>query len=541
MAEILVIDDQDRTLNLCKRVMPEHDWRGPARSWKEAEDALLRPPEAVLLDLHFEIAVEDLIGLPEEPSTAQIRKVRQRQGIHILEALRQRWPDLPVVLMTARGEGLEQAFDDRQAEEYTYFLDNDQLDSAALRGLVARVVEASRGAERDGPVYWGRAPALRRIRQRLEVLARGRLPVVLGGATGTGKSLIARHFIHPKSGRKGRFVAVDLATIPRELVASQLFGSARGSFTGAVADRKGAFEDADGGTLFLDEVGNLPEDVQRMLLTVLQERALSRIGESKERAVDVKLVVATHEDLAARVREGTFRADLYMRLNPAATVRLPPLSERLGDLESLIMFTVGRLSEEGALVDLAKERLGNGDAPQLRALLRSELPERRPGVLYFLFPERTIRELRRHRWPGNLRELALTVENALNLSLAEAIDAGRGPSALGERPDVVQVRPKLVRDLLQALGEPEEAVPTPTQNSPKDGLILPIRIVPQGGLGKLAQEVERQYFMALYLRHDGDFTAMALDLLGEPEGGRKVQLRFNQLGLKVRELKERAR
>ena len=118
---------------------------------------------------------------------------------------------------------------------------------------------------------------MRQVRQRLSTLARGRLPVTLTGPTGTGKSLIARHFIHPKSGRRGKFVSVDLATLPKDLVAAHLFGSLRGAYTGSVADRAGAFEQANGGTLFLDEIGNLSIEVQKMLLTVLQEGVVTRL------------------------------------------------------------------------------------------------------------------------------------------------------------------------------------------------------------------------------------------------------------------------
>ena len=207
--------------------------------------------------------------------------------------------------MTSRDDlPLEQAADRHHAEEYTYFLDDDLADADALRAQIANILAAQAGEDSDGPVFWGRNPALRRIRAQLLTLARGRLPIVLGGPTGTGKSLIARHFIHPRSGREGRFVSVDLSTMPKDLVTAHLFGAARGSYTGAVADRKGAFEEASGGTLFLDEIGNLAEDVQKMLLTVLQEGVVTRLGDMKERAVDVKLVVATHEDLPALVRQG---------------------------------------------------------------------------------------------------------------------------------------------------------------------------------------------------------------------------------------------
>ena len=543
MADILVVDDQDRTIRLCERAMPEHTWHGPARSWEEAKAALRRlrrRVDLVLLDVHFDIEESELLGLSEEPTERELRRVRRQQGLHILEALRRGDPDLPVVLMTSQGVGLEKAADRHQAEEYTYFLDNEELDARALRAQVENILQARRGTERDGPIYWGRSMEMRRIRQRLSTMARGRLPVILAGPTGTGKSLIARHFVHPRSGRKGPFVSVDLATLPRDLVAAQLFGSVRGSYTGSVSDRAGAFEAADGGTLFLDEIGNLGEELQKMLLTVLQERAVTRIGDTRERPVDVKLVVATNEDLGEMVAKGRFRADLYMRLNPAAMVALPPLRERKLDFDRQLGFMVERVAAEPHVIELIAEyrqrmRLPPaGEGVALDVALGKELPEPLPGRTTLLFPERTLRLMRGHRWPGNLREFAMTVENAITFSLAEAITAGRRPGqgTGAERGDIIQIRPKLVRDLLLAvrMGDGEE--------EDESGWRTEVRVRTHDGLNKVAQDVERQYFIQLYLREKGDFGAMAKVLLDDPEGARKVQLRFNQLGLKVRELKQ---
>ncbi len=537
MGEILVVDDEDRTIDLCRKAIPEHRYRGPARSWREAERELERREgiDLVLLDVVFDIAATDLLGAADGMSEGALETLRRRQGIEILGWLRRRWPELPVVLMTSREElplgALSSGID---AEEYTWFLDDDVVDAQSLRAQIEGILGARRGEEADGPVYWGRSLPMRRLRRKLEVLARGRLPVVLLGPTGSGKSLVARHVVHARSGREGRFVAVDLSTIPKELCAAHLFGAVKGAYTGSVADRTGAFEAAHGGTLFLDELGSLSADAQKLLLQVLQEGTITRLGDIKERPVDVKLVVATNEDLAAKVADGSFRADLYMRLNPATTVTLPALSERAPDCERLLSFTLGQALVRPYLQGLVADyRAAAGiTAGRVEVVCSANVPERRDGVLVLLFPEQSMRALAQHRWPGNLREFAMVAENAVLFALAEQV--GLPP---GDRPDVVQVRPKLVRDLLHP-----DVGPAP-QGEDGDGGGWGMRVVvhPHDTLNKVAVDCERQYFVALWKVYGGDFSRMAEVLLGDSAGARKVQLRFNQLGLKVRDLKERAR
>ncbi len=533
MADILIVDDQDRYAELCRRAIPEHRYRGPARSWKEAADVLARARgrvDLVLLDVHFDIPASGLLGYRQGMGAPEIEGLKRRQGLEILAALRRRYPDLPVVLMTSREElEIEQSAEDHRAEEYTYFLDDDFVDARTLKAQIAGILSARQGRESDGPVFWGRSLAMRRIRQRLSILARGRLPVVLLGPTGTGKSLLARHFIHSRSGRSGRFVAVDLSTVPSDLMAAHLFGSTKGAYTGSVADRTGAFEAADNGTLFLDEVGNLSLNAQKMLLSVLQEGTITRLGDLKERPIDVKLVVATNEDLAAAVQAGTFRADLYMRLNPATAVSLPPLGERSLDFDRLLDFCLAQALSRPYLRGLADDyrQIHRLSAGPVQVHPRGPVPSAEPGVLVLLFPERSMRLLRAYPWPGNLREFSMVVENAVLFALAEMSQVTGG-----DRTDVIQVRPKLIRDLLRA-------APMTTTPEAGDGLHFAVRLSVADSLNKVSVDCERQYFVALYLRERGDFAAMARVLLGDEEHARKVQLRFNQLGLKVRELKQR--
>ena len=520
MADILIIDDQDRYAELCRKAMPDHRYRGPARSWREASEMLARARgrvECVLLDVNFEIPEADLVGVSEGASAAAVERARRTQGLHILEKLRARYPDLPVILMTAREElSLDGPARTLEAQEYTYFLDDDYVDVRALAAQIAGVVEARRGEVSEGPIYWGRDAALGRARQRLAVLARGRLPVVLLGPTGTGKSLIARHFVHARSKRSGRFVALDLSTIPGELMAAQLFGAAKGSYTGAQSDRTGAFEAASSGTLFLDEVGNLSDDAQKMLLTVLQEGTVTRLGDVKERAVDVKLVVATNEDLASRVRD--------------AAIRLPPLRERHVDWEELVAFCAEqalRRLEIRSLVDEVREQSGLSPGAT-RVVVGGQAPDEEDKGMAVFMPDRALRHLKAHPWPGNMRELAMTIENALLFALTETLAV---PST--GRVDVVQIRPKVVRDLLLSTPLDEAGVV-----DGQDGLVLPLRITAGDTLNAVSQACERQYFKRLWVDNDGDFARMAELLLGDAEHARKVQLRFNQLGLKVRALKE---
>ncbi|HHO52898.1 MAG TPA: sigma-54-dependent Fis family transcriptional regulator [Deltaproteobacteria bacterium] len=534
MADILIVDDQDRYAELCRRTMPEHHYRGPVRGWQEAKSALERGQgriDVVLLDVHFDIPEQDLVGFHEGIGARELQDLKRRQGVEILRQLRKLWPDLPVVLMTSRQElALESLPEGLSDEEYTYFLDDDVVDAQTLRGQIDGIVASRRGREADGPVYWGASMAMRRIRRKLAILARGRLPVVLLGPTGTGKSLIARHFVHTRSGRPGRFVAVDLSTIPTDLCAAHLFGAVKGSYTGSIADRVGAFEAASGGTLFLDEVGNLSSDAQKMLLSVLQEGVITRLGDLRERPVDVKLVVAANEDLRARVARGDFRADLYMRLNPATTVILPPLAERGLDQGRLLSFCLEQALARPYLRGLIEDyRQGVGLPPgRVVVVAGGAVPDPAEGVLHLQFPDRGMRLLSRHHWPGNLREFSMVAENAVLFALSEL--SGVPP---GQRPDVVQVRAKLVRDMLSA-------DPTSAQLE-GDAWHHTIAVRPQETLNRVAVECERQYFEALWLEHEGSFAEMAALLLGDEGHARKVQLRFNQLGLKVRELKAQLR
>ncbi|HUS68887.1 MAG TPA: sigma 54-interacting transcriptional regulator [Kofleriaceae bacterium] len=227
----------------------------------------------------------------------------------------------------------------------------------------------------------GRSPAMRAVFARLARAADSDITVLVTGETGTGKDLVAES-IHQESKRRGApFVVVDCAGLPRGVLESELFGHARGAFTGAARDRVGAIEAASGGTLFIDEIGELPLDLQPVLLRALERREVTRIGETKSRAVDVRVVAATHRDLRREVNAGRFRSDLYYRL-AVLTVELPPLRARRDDLPLLVDELIAQVA--GDDVDAA-ERL-----------------RRRVSV----------DDLTRHDWPGNVRELRNHIETA---------------------------------------------------------------------------------------------------------------------------------
>jgi DNA-binding NtrC family response regulator len=252
----------------------------------------------------------------------------------------------------------------------------------------SRQAEAFAAAERQAVGFEamvGRSPRLLQVVDQARRIAAHRdVTVLIGGETGTGKEVLARaiHYHSPRA--SAPFVEINCAAIPANLLESELFGHEKGAFTGAIATRPGLFELAEGGTIFLDEVGTMPSDLQPKLLRALESRQIRRVGGRESRAVDVRLISATHVDLAAAVRAGEFREDLYYRLHVVSLV-LPPLRDRAGDVELLAQTFAVQLS---AAYGLPVPAL----TPDVRAALRA------------------------HAWPGNIRELRNAIERALVLS-----------------------------------------------------------------------------------------------------------------------------
>lgn len=494
--------------------------------------------DIALLDMHFDLPDDRLLDLDEKSSP---RKRRRFQGLAILRELRKRHPDLPVVLLTAAPDlSLADASLELGPQSLTYVLGSDDLDAMRIR-IHAAYRESVEALSQDGEdVMWGSCAQMRAVRRRLGVLARGRMPIILEGETGTGKSYLAERFIHDLSGRSGPFVVCDLAVIPSELIPAHLFGAVRGAYTGSVADRKGLFELANHGTLFIDEVQNIPLDVQRQLLLVLQDSRVRPLGAAKQIEVDVKVIAASNEPLDAAVARGAFRPDLYMRLSPATRVRLVPLRERPEDLEFLTRQFTARACEEPDVLELlhqVAEAVGLSEVATVVIRIGQEKGRRaQRDVLEMVIVEPSWQQLEQHPWPGNIRELEMVMRNIAVFTLVAAVDAVRQGVPL--QSSRLQVDPALVNELLSGSSllstEPKETSSRATSSdTPR---CVEVELHTDTTLNAVANSVERQYFLHLYKIYKGDFSQMALILLGDPAKHRAVRLRFNQLGLKVREL-----
>jgi DNA-binding NtrC family response regulator len=359
---------------------------------------------------------------------------------------------------------------------------------------------------REGEVFWGRSTAMAELRRRLGILARSPLPILIEGETGTGKSFLAEHMIHARSGAKGPLVVTDLSTVPDSLVAAHLFGARRGSYTGSVDDQAGVFEQAHGGTLFLDEIANLDLDTQRRLLLVVERGVVTRLGDSRARPAAPRVAAATNVDLAQLVREGRFRHDLYMRLNPATRVRVPALRERKDDLPDLIRFAFAEAVRCGPLP------AGSG----------------REALAVFV-PERALQRLVAYPWPGNHRELKHFAVNALVFTLV----THRGNAHTGR--GIVTVGEAVVDELLGNVSAPSPSRPTVTGAPGERRIEVAVRA--GGTFAEISADVERQYLSALFHAHGGNLDRIAVELFGPGANRRKVHLRMNQLGLRVRGLR----
>ena len=288
-------------------------------------------------------ALDALAGGPPQVLVSDIRMPGQ-SGIELLQAVKQKHPAVPVIVMTAYSD-LESAVAAFQGGAYEYLPKPFDVDQAVE--LIRRALDESQreaGALEppgEAPEILGQASAMQEVFRAIGRLAQSSATVLLTGESGTGKELVARA-LHRHSARASRpFVAINTAAMPKDLLESELFGHERGAFTGAQALHRGRFEQAEGGTLFLDEIGDMPPELQTRLLRVLSDGTFYRVGGHQQLKANVRVIAATHQNLEERVREGLFREDLYHRLN-VIRIRLPALRERREDIALLARHFLAR-------------------------------------------------------------------------------------------------------------------------------------------------------------------------------------------------------
>ena len=384
-----------------------------ARNVKEAREWLAREP--------FDLCLTDM-RLPDGT------------GLDLVQHIQQRHAEVPVAMITAYGS-LDTAINALKAGAFDFL--TKPVDLGRLRELVATALRLRSGETTEGPVdtrLLGESPPMKALRNQIQKLTRSQAPVYISGESGSGKELVAR-LIHEQGPRAEKpFVPVNCGAIPSELMESEFFGHKKGSFTGAIEDKQGLFQAANGGTLFLDEVADLPLAMQVKLLRAIQEKAVRAVGGQQEVVVDVRILCATHKDLAAEVAAERFRQDLFYRLN-VIELRVPPLRERREDIPLLADTMLKRLAEGSGL-------------PAARLSLEA------------------LDKLKCYRFPGNVRELENMLERAYtlcendqiqadDLRLADAAPAGEsGEASLAQIDNLEDYLEEIERKLImQALEE----------------------------------------------------------------------------------------
>lgn len=312
-------------------------------------------------------------------------------GLELVEIIQKNHPHIPIAVITAHGN-METAIEALKKGAFDFV--SKPVDLNILRNLVSTALKLSIPADekdrRSRDQLLGDSKPMREIRSKIVKLARSQAPIYISGESGTGKELVAR-LLHEKGPRSEKpFIAVNCGAIPSELMESEFFGHKKGSFSGAIADKAGFFQAADGGTLFLDEVAELPVPLQVKLLRAIQEKAIRPVGSHQELAVDTRIISATHKDLAGMVDDGTFRQDLYYRIN-VIELKVPSLKERKEDLPQLCLHILNKLAKE------------------------METPE--PALT-----DEALQKLDHYHFPGNVRELENILERAITLCEDNTID-----------------------------------------------------------------------------------------------------------------------
>jgi DNA-binding NtrC family response regulator len=396
---VLVVDDDPAIGTVLSALLKQE---GLGALWVASAESAL----AVLEKSEFDVVLSDV-------------KMPGLDGMGLLDRLANQRPDIPVVLLTAHGT-VPMAVDAMKRGAADFLLKPFDSEEVLFVVRKALATAASRAAPDRPPskTFVGTSAVMRQLGDLVRRAARGAATVLIIGETGTGKEQIAQA-IHQASAphRSGSMIAVNCAAIPESLLESELFGHEKGSFTGAIGQRKGRFEQAHGGTLFLDEVGDIPLSVQVKLLRVLQERRIERVGGTDSIDIDVRVIAATHQELEKLVKEGKFREDLFYRLN-VIRIEVPPLRERPEDIPVLAAHFAQKYS-----------RMPN--PPQ--------------------FSPDAMEMLTRCTWPGNVRQLENAIERACVTARDGVIEVANLP------PDVLRTgdaKPHPLRvDLSRALPE----------------------------------------------------------------------------------------
>jgi two-component system, NtrC family, nitrogen regulation response regulator GlnG len=425
------------------------------------------------------VAITDVV-LPDE------------SGFDLIPRIKRLRPELPVLVMSAQNTLLTAiTAAERGAFEYL----PKPFDLKELTNVVQRAL-SSPGARRDPeepegedrlPLI-GRSPAMQEIYRVIARLTQTDLTVMIMGESGTGKELVARALHDYGKRRHGRFIAVNMAAIPKELVESELFGHERGAFTGATNRGVGRFEQAEGGTLFLDEIGDMPLEAQTRLLRVLQQGEYTTVGGRTPIRTDVRIIAATNRDLRQLIGQGLFREDLYYRLN-VVPLRLPPLRERVEDIPDLVRYFLRKAEIEG----LPAKSL-DSDGMEI---------------------------LRRHRWPGNVRELENLVRRLAVLHAGDSIPAS---AIAGELKEPARALAAETQEEALPLGAAVEQFLTRYFLSHGD------RLPPPGIYDRIIQEVERPLISICLAATRGN-QIRAAQLLGLNRNTLRKKIR--DLGLEV--------
>jgi DNA-binding NtrC family response regulator len=402
---ILLVDDEEIVLRSCQRIL------GGAYEVDIARDGL----EALgkVNEQQYDVLILDI-------------KMPKMDGLEVLRRVKEARPDIDVIMVTGLHE-IGTAVKAMKLGALDYLpkpFEPEELELAVARAFDRRaaLVGGSEDDEDNGSTYRfeniiGNSPAMQAVFRLVARCAPTNSTVMLRGESGTGKELIARA-IHYNSLRQDHpFVPVDCTSLSENLLESELFGHVKGSFTGAVSNKKGLFELADGGTLFLDEIGNIPLSTQAKLLRFIEEREFKAVGDTRTQSVDIRLITATNKDLEGMVADGDFRDDLYYRIN-IFPIEIPPLRERREDIPALAGYFLQKFSTD----------------------MKQPTREFSPGAMNLLM---------NHDWPGNVRELENVVERAVILASGDVIRQGHLVNIIDMLPHVDLDVPRTSEELKQ--------------------------------------------------------------------------------------------